>query len=120
MADAKLNFQQAEEIRKKRKAGISQKKLAKEYNVSQTTISAIENGRLHANPKPDTSTPKNPPRVIKGITDRDKRKLTNDQVRAIRKELLLRTPLKTIAKKFGVNTNTISNIRDGVTYKDVK
>lgn len=119
MAENKLTFQQAEEIRKKRKSGVTQRVLAKEYGVSQTTISAIEKGWIHANPKSNKQ-PVNPPRVIKGVSDADRRKLSNEQVRAIRKELQLRTPIKAIAKQFGVNVGTISNIRDGFTYKDVK
>lgn len=119
MAENKLTFQQAEEIRKRRKSGTTQRALAKEYGVSQTTISAIEKGWIHANPK-SNKPPVNPPRVIKGVSDADRRKLSNDQVRAIRKELMLRTPVKKIAKMFGVNASTISNIRDGLTYKDIK
>lgn len=119
MAEKKLNFQLAEEIRKKRKAGITQRELAKEYGVSQTTISAIEKRWIYASAKV-AAPPKNPPRVIKGVHDKDKRKLTDEQVRSIRKELLLRTPIKTIAKQFGVNSSTITNIRDGINYKHVK
>jgi len=118
MTERKLTFKQAEEIRKKAKNGVKQKDLAKEYNIGTRAISEIVMGYRYAEPWVDK--PKQPPRVNKGINPRDRRKLTPEQVRLIRKELALKTTIVKISKMFGVGANAIKDIRDGVTYRDVR
>lgn len=114
MTDRKLTDAQVEEIRK---STDTHKELAKRYGVRAKLISDIKRGWDYRTEKDRVPQPK---RVIKGIDPKDRRKLTAQQVRLVRKELMLKTKIKDIAKIVGVGPNTIINIRDGVTYRDVK
>lgn len=49
MACQKLSPQKAEEIRSRNQNGVSQRRLAKEYGVSKSTISAILNRKIYVN-----------------------------------------------------------------------
>jgi hypothetical protein len=118
MTKRKLTFEQAEEVRRKAKKGAKQVDLAKEYNIGTRAISEIIMGYRYA--EPWVEAPKQPPRVIKGIDPKARRKLTPEQVRLVRKELALKTTIKEIAKMVGVGANAIKDIRDGVTYRDVR
>lgn len=113
----KLTDAQVEEIKRKLKAGATHQQLAKEYGVRPLLISHINRGWDYR--IPEKITPQ-PPRVRKGIDPKDTRKLTAEQVRFVRKELMLGTNIKDLAKKLKVSPNTITNIRDKVTYRDVR
>lgn len=117
MDQRKLTDAQVQEIKQALASGAKIGDLAKRYGVRPKLISDLRRGWEYR--IPEKHIPK-PPRVRKGIDPKDTRKLTPQQVRAIRKEIMLGTNIKTIAANFGVNPNTITNIRDKITYRDVK
>ncbi len=78
---------------------ISQRQLAKKYNVSQRTICCILN------------------HIIK----KSKAKLTNEQVQNIRAEYVLDNISQlNLSRKYNVSENTIYNVVNNKTYKNVK
>jgi hypothetical protein len=113
----KLSDADVAEIRSLLAAGVAQAVIAKKYGVRIRLISDLKRGWDY---RIDKDIPKSKPRVIKGIDPKDLRKLSAIQVRLVRKELALGTPVKHIARMVGVGVGAIRNIRDGVTYKDVK
>lgn len=120
MSERKLTDKDVEDIRKSNK---TQAALARQYGVRLKLISEIKKGWDYRIPE-ERPAPQ-PKRVVKGISNSG-RKLSPEQVRLVRKELLLKRhnrkgkTLQEIAKMVGVSEKAIKDIRDGITYRDVK
>jgi transposase len=117
MTERKLTAGQVVEIRIELTKGTTQKELARRYGVSLKLISDINKGYNYRDPRGTPGTKKQPP---KGISNKDRRMLTDAQVRLVRKELAQGNQINKIAKMVNVSPASIKNIRDRITYKDVK
>ena len=112
-----LTDAEVREIQRLLKDGARVNYLAAKYRVNSKVIYNIKNG-VRIPYDPNLIKPRNPlpPAKTPGVR---KRKLTDDQVRAIRKQIPHKT-LRAIAKEFNVTAPTIAAIRDGIIFRDVK
>lgn len=115
---AKLTSENVILIKQMLMKGYSQRKIAKEFNVSRNTITFIQKGKTWKNVE------------VEGFIPFDKNqtgsnnvnaKLIENEVREIKK-LLLEGNLKQkeIAKKFNVSVDIVSRIKLGKTWKEVE
>lgn len=91
------------------KSNISQKDIAKMFNVTNEVISSIKRGRSWINIEEDIST----------IKYWNAKKLTKDDVLEIKQLIKSKIAYDEIAKKFNVASITIEQIKSGITWKDV-
>lgn len=110
-----LSDKQIEQVKAALK-GKSAYAVAKELNIHIRIVTEIKNG-IYVN----TVEPKNKggPRNHDPAKRQD-RKFNAKQIREIRELLLLKNTIRSLAKKYSVNDQTIRDIRDGYTYKDVR
>lgn len=85
-------------------AGASQTEAGHKYGLPQTTVSLIHRNKYRSlrPPKPKT------------------RPLTDDQVRQIKCDLAAGLTQGAIAKRFNIGVTTVSEIKRGITYSDVR
>lgn len=102
-----LSKDQVREILAELERGVKGIDLAKKYGVSSAAITRIKNGELH------TDIPRNTQ------FEQEKNKLTEDDVWVIKFRIKCEESDKQIAEFYNVNTQVISNIRTGRTWKHV-
>lgn len=115
MPIGKLTAAQARDIRRRLEAGAKNRDLAKEYGVSDASISDIRHGRHH----------RGAVRAKVVLGDARHRpsptaRLTDHQVREVRAELAAKVPIVRIARRLGLAWSTIRCLRDGRTYRRVE
>ena len=103
----KLTPEQVHTIRHSAKAQIE---LAREFNVSQTTISRVISGKAYS----AEGTPK--PRGAGGVARPHLRKLSNEDVQLIRES---KESIRAIAACLGVSSSLVHRVRNGTRYTDV-
>ena len=108
MRTGKLTPTQVDEIRASNKP---QTALAKEFNVSQKTISSVITGKSYA----ADGTPKSSSGGRGGVRP-STRKLSSEAVREIRSSV---DPVKVLAERYAVGKDLIYGIRNGSRYSDV-
>jgi transcriptional regulator with XRE-family HTH domain len=106
MASLPLSDAQVRELREKYAAGARQVQLAEEYGVRQNTVSSLVTGRS---------------RVEAGgpILPGKSRKVSSEQVVAIREAVAAGTPRAEISARFGISHQMVSNIASGRAFTDV-
>lgn len=110
-----LSDKQVEEIKKLLRSK-SAYAVAKETNIHVRIISEIKNG-IYVNtvePKKKGGPRNHDP------SKKQERKFSDKQIRQIREQLLFKKNIASIAREFKCNAQTIRDIRDGYTYKDVR
>lgn len=101
-----LTDAQVREVREKFAAGARQVDLAREYGVSQNTVSSMVTGRS----RQDAGGP---------ITRSRRRKLTPEDVLAIRSDLAEGAASADIANRYGISQQMVSQISTGLAHADV-
>lgn len=91
-----------------RRDEITQQAIADEVGISQSSIAAIQTGKIYRDAPGDIRMP--------DARSMRQRKLNKDQVRDIRSSCLTGVAL---AAKYGVATSTISKIKSGKRYREV-
>jgi len=102
----RLNEKLVLEIKKKLVMRVPSTVLAKEYNVSMTTIHSIKHGRTWKDIGEDLEVPKY-------------RAISREDVIDVKKKLAMKIPCAHIAREYGVNRSVISKIKNGKTWRDV-
>ena len=117
--NSKLTDEQVSQMRRQRVAGKSLPWLAKAYKLDVSTVDGICKGETwrHIFDRPDCP-PLGVMLAVKGNTKSNAR-LTEDQVREIKKLLAAGVMGKDIAAQFGVHKATISDIRCGKVWREV-
>jgi RNA polymerase sigma factor for flagellar operon FliA len=109
----KLTSVQAQEIRRRLEAGAKNRELAREFGVSDASISDLRHARHHrragATVALDDARHRRSPRA----------RLSDQQVREVRVKLAAKVPIAAIARSVGLAWSTIRCLRDGRTYRRV-
>ena len=117
----RLTAAQVEEIVRGLAAGKSLRKLASEFSVSQKTIIQIRNGETYKDvlaSLPEDLFPLGK-RNSALSAPRPSRRLSPEEVTALRLALLEGKAVAAVAREFGISESSVAGIRDGETYKDI-
>ncbi|KQR52390.1 hypothetical protein ASF88_12670 [Leifsonia sp. Leaf336] len=106
MASVPLSDAQVRELREKYAAGARQVQLADEYGVRQNTVSSLVTGRSRL----EAGGP-----ILPGKS----RKVTSEEVVAIREAVAAGTPRADISARYGISHQMVSNIASGRAFADV-
>lgn len=106
MASVPLSDAQVRELREKYAAGARQVQLAAEYGVRQNTVSSLVTGRS----RQEAGGPIMPGKA---------RKVTSEEVVAIRDAVAAGTPRGEVAARYGISHQMVSNIASGRAFSDV-
>lgn len=107
---SKIDEKQVIEIIKLVRAGTPQYQIAEQFNISQSTVSAIEHGKLWKHLTNGLSISR---RINKGSS-----KLTSNDLGKIRMSIKEGIPLKIIAEQFGVGYKTVNRIKKNQTNRN--
>lgn len=106
MVSVPLSDDQVRELREKYAAGARQVQLAEEYGVRQNTVSSLVTGRSRL----EAGGP-----ILPGRS----RKVTSEEVVAIREAVAAGTPRAEISARYGISHQMVSNIASGRAFADV-
>ena len=118
----KLTEEQVIDTAEKLIAGISMTAIAKEKGVSCQTIMNIRDGKIYRDflkDYPDEAFPLRKPSRKKNVIKNNTRKIPEKDVNEIRLALMSGATVTGLAKQYGVSPRAITDIRDGVTYREV-
>ncbi|WP_295121875.1 hypothetical protein [uncultured Leifsonia sp.] len=106
MASVPLSDAQVRELREKYASGARQVQLAEEYGVRQNTVSSLVTGRSRL----EAGGP-----ILPGKS----RKVTSEEVVAIREAVAAGNPRSEVAALYGISHQMVSNIASGRAFADV-
>jgi hypothetical protein len=106
MASVPLTDAQVRELREKYAAGARQVQLAAEYGIRQNTVSSLVTGRS----RQEAGGPIMPGKA---------RKVTSEEVVAIREAVAAGEPRAEVASRYGISHQMVSNIAAGRAFSDV-
>lgn len=106
MASVPLSDAQVRELREKYASGARQVQLAEEYGVRQNTVSSLVTGRSRL----EAGGP-----ILPGKS----RKVTSEEVVAIREAVAAGNPRSDLAARYGISHQMVSNIASGRAFADV-
>jgi len=121
-ASSKLTEEQAIELIRAKKSGKSTKAISDQFNISYYTVLEIVRGRSWKHLDRDSIQPESG-EVRKDslgrVSSNAQTKLSEDQVRELKKDLLNGFSLRQASDKFGVSKKLIMNIRDEKVWKHI-
>lgn len=113
-----LSDENVENILKLRKEGVSRRQLSKQYNINESTLYLIENGKAYKDVLQKLGY-KHEPIVDRGNIKRNHRKLNDDNIIEIFKLLNNNVSTTDIKDKFNISYTLLNNIINGKAYNDI-
>ena len=112
-AFTKLTAEDVQEIRRKASAGVRNKDICQEFRLAPATVHSIVHGRTWKRVSMDGGT------ILPPKVHAPRAKVTEDEVRAIRKAFAAGVSQVDLCKRFGLSPGTMSVLVHGTTWKDV-